>query len=210
MQDNYVRLCPHDHVLGSYSVDTSCFVYVAVSQSVWQRRDRMEPTGELSFCLYNVCLFFLSEKCQRCAKSWCRWSVQGRIHQIEYAMEAVKQGSATVGLKSKTQAVLVALKVRWLLIFFLIDYYYYFVCCVCVLSWHELASYLWLSLQSKPVAWLQSIQEAIACVCVSCVESSVRTGGPPEEDSPCRQPHRHIHRWSHCWRQAVMVGRRFV
>lgn len=36
---------------------------------------------------------------------------QGRIHQIEYAMEAVKQGSATVGLKSKTQAVLVALKV---------------------------------------------------------------------------------------------------
>ena len=25
------------------------------------------------------------------------WSPQGRIHQIEYAMEAVKQGSATVG-----------------------------------------------------------------------------------------------------------------
>lgn len=37
--------------------------------------------------------------------------LQGRIHQIEYAMEAVKQGSATVGLKSKTHAVLVALKV---------------------------------------------------------------------------------------------------
>lgn len=36
---------------------------------------------------------------------------QGRIHQIEYAMEAVKQGSATVGLKSRTHAVLVALKV---------------------------------------------------------------------------------------------------
>ncbi|KAK3734667.1 hypothetical protein QZH41_010789 [Actinostola sp. cb2023] len=34
----------------------------------------------------------------------------GRIHQIEYAMEAVKQGSATVALKSKTHAVLVALK----------------------------------------------------------------------------------------------------
>ncbi|KAB1260506.1 Proteasome subunit alpha type-1 [Camelus dromedarius] len=33
------------------------------------------------------------------------WSPQGRIHQIEYAMEAVKQGSATVGLKSKTLAV---------------------------------------------------------------------------------------------------------
>ena len=39
------------------------------------------------------------------------WSPQGRIHQIEYAMEAVKQGSATVGVKSKTHAVLVALKV---------------------------------------------------------------------------------------------------
>ena len=38
------------------------------------------------------------------------WSPQGRIHQIEYAMEAVKQGSACVGLKSKTHAVLVTLK----------------------------------------------------------------------------------------------------
>ena len=32
------------------------------------------------------------------------------ILQVEYAMEAVKQGSATVGLKSNTHAVLVALK----------------------------------------------------------------------------------------------------
>lgn len=38
------------------------------------------------------------------------WSPQGRIHQIEYAMEAVKQGSAAIGLKSKTHAVVVALK----------------------------------------------------------------------------------------------------
>ncbi|XP_062520355.1 proteasome subunit alpha type-1-like [Corticium candelabrum] len=38
------------------------------------------------------------------------WSPQGRIHQIEYAKEAVKQGSAAVGLKSKTHAVLVAVK----------------------------------------------------------------------------------------------------
>jgi len=38
------------------------------------------------------------------------WSPQGRIHQVEYAMEAVKQGSATIGLKSKTHAVIVALK----------------------------------------------------------------------------------------------------
>ena len=36
---------------------------------------------------------------------------QGRIHQIEYAMEAVKQGSATIGIKSSTHVVLVALKV---------------------------------------------------------------------------------------------------
>lgn len=40
------------------------------------------------------------------------WSPQGRLHQVEYAMEAVKQGSATVGLKSKTHAVLVAFKRR--------------------------------------------------------------------------------------------------
>ena len=28
------------------------------------------------------------------------WSPQGRLHQVEYAMEAVKQGGATVGLKA--------------------------------------------------------------------------------------------------------------
>ncbi|KAJ3085266.1 hypothetical protein HK102_000161 [Quaeritorhiza haematococci] len=38
------------------------------------------------------------------------WSPQGRIHQIEYAMEAVKQGSAAVGVRSNTHAVLLALK----------------------------------------------------------------------------------------------------
>lgn len=31
------------------------------------------------------------------------WSPQGRIFQIEYAMEAVKQGSAAVGLKASGQ-----------------------------------------------------------------------------------------------------------
>jgi len=38
------------------------------------------------------------------------WSPQGRLHQVEYAMEAVKLGSAAVGIKNKTHAVLVALK----------------------------------------------------------------------------------------------------
>ncbi|CAN7938244.1 unnamed protein product, partial [Ixodes hexagonus] len=38
------------------------------------------------------------------------WSPQGRLHQVEYAMEAVKQGSATIGLKSERHAVLLALK----------------------------------------------------------------------------------------------------
>jgi 20S proteasome subunit alpha 6 len=36
------------------------------------------------------------------------WSPQGRLHQVEYAMEAVKQGSACVGLRSNDFAVLVA------------------------------------------------------------------------------------------------------
>ncbi|KAJ2935427.1 hypothetical protein H1R20_g1667, partial [Candolleomyces eurysporus] len=35
---------------------------------------------------------------------------QGRLHQVEYALEAVKQGSAAVGLRSKTHSVLLALK----------------------------------------------------------------------------------------------------
>ncbi len=38
------------------------------------------------------------------------WSPQGRIHQVEYAMEAVKQGSCTVGLRSDTHAIVIALK----------------------------------------------------------------------------------------------------
>lgn len=37
------------------------------------------------------------------------WSPQGRLHQVEYAMAAVKLGTATVGLKNKDYAVLVAL-----------------------------------------------------------------------------------------------------
>ncbi|XP_034668524.1 proteasome subunit alpha type-1 [Drosophila subobscura] len=37
------------------------------------------------------------------------WSPQGRLHQVEYAMEAVKLGTATVGLKNRDVAVLVAL-----------------------------------------------------------------------------------------------------
>lgn len=34
------------------------------------------------------------------------WSPAGRLFQVEYAMEAVKQGSAAVGLRSKTHVVL--------------------------------------------------------------------------------------------------------
>ncbi|OOO05821.1 proteasome subunit alpha type-1 [Aspergillus oryzae] len=40
------------------------------------------------------------------------FSPQGRIFQVEYAQEAVKQGSVVVGLVNKTHAVLVGLKVR--------------------------------------------------------------------------------------------------
>lgn len=39
------------------------------------------------------------------------FSPQGRIFQVEYAQEAVKQGSVVVGIVSKTHAVLAALKV---------------------------------------------------------------------------------------------------
>ncbi len=38
------------------------------------------------------------------------YSPQGRLHQVEYAMEAVKQGSAVVGLRSSTHVVMATLK----------------------------------------------------------------------------------------------------
>lgn len=38
------------------------------------------------------------------------YSPQGRLHQVEYAMEAVKQGSAAVGLRSSTHVVMATLK----------------------------------------------------------------------------------------------------
>ena len=38
------------------------------------------------------------------------YSPQGRLHQIEYAMEAVKQGSAVVALRSNTHVVVATLK----------------------------------------------------------------------------------------------------
>ncbi|CAG9319020.1 PAF2_1 [Blepharisma stoltei] len=37
------------------------------------------------------------------------WSPQGRLYQVEYAMEAIKQGSLCVGLKSETYAILATL-----------------------------------------------------------------------------------------------------
>lgn len=38
------------------------------------------------------------------------WSPQGRLHQVEYALEAVKQGGATVGCKNANCVVLATLK----------------------------------------------------------------------------------------------------
>lgn len=39
-------------------------------------------------------------------------SPQGRVFQVEYAQEAVKQGSVVVGIVSKTHVVLAAIKVK--------------------------------------------------------------------------------------------------
>ena len=45
-------------------------------------------------------------------------SPQGRIFQVEYSQEAVKQGSVVVGLVNKTHTVLVGLKVCYVLSLF--------------------------------------------------------------------------------------------
>lgn len=38
------------------------------------------------------------------------WNPQGRVLQIDYAMEAIKQGSVSIGLKSETHAIVIGLK----------------------------------------------------------------------------------------------------
>lgn len=38
------------------------------------------------------------------------WSPQGRLYQVEYAMEAVNQGTCLLGLRSKNHVVLCGLK----------------------------------------------------------------------------------------------------
>lgn len=66
------------------------------------------PCEIASALLRSFCLFFIANIC--CS------SPQGRIFQVEYAQEAVKQGSVVVGIVSKTHAVLVGLKVGLCLI----------------------------------------------------------------------------------------------
>ena len=43
-------------------------------------------------------------------RSALTWSLQGRLYQVEYAMEAVNQGNLLLGLKSKTHVVLIGFK----------------------------------------------------------------------------------------------------
>jgi hypothetical protein len=57
-------------------------------------------------CAHLIC--YLSASAKPVSPS----SPQGRIFQVEYAQEAVKQGSVVVGIVSKTHAVLAAVKVR--------------------------------------------------------------------------------------------------
>ena len=43
-------------------------------------------------------------------RSTLTWSPQGRLYQVEYAMEAVNQGNLLIGAKSKTHLVLIGFK----------------------------------------------------------------------------------------------------
>lgn len=43
-------------------------------------------------------------------QSTLTWSPQGRLYQVEYAMEAVNQGNLLIGVKSKTHAVIISFK----------------------------------------------------------------------------------------------------
>ena len=68
----------------------------------------------ISFPFLGFFVFFSIQYRNQYDSDVVTWSPQGRIYQLEYAMEAVKQGAATVGLHNRTHAVLVALKVSLL------------------------------------------------------------------------------------------------
>jgi hypothetical protein len=65
----------------------------------------ISPTSRI-FCYFNPAKMFRNNY----DNDSVTFSPQGRIFQVEYALEAIKQGSAAVGLVSKKHAVLVALK----------------------------------------------------------------------------------------------------
>ena len=44
-------------------------------------------------------------------QSTLTWSPQGRLYQVEYAMEAVNQGNLLIGVKSNTHVVLIKRKI---------------------------------------------------------------------------------------------------
>ena len=67
-----------------------------------QRRSAMfrnQVSGVVVACMPSTASRITSCRLLQYDQDVVTWSPQGRIHQIEYAMEAVKQGSAAVGLK---------------------------------------------------------------------------------------------------------------
>ena len=70
----------------------------------------MEFTSIYFYYIFKLFIFFFFQFRNQYDSDVTVWSPQGRLHQVEYAMEAVKLGSAVVALKNKTHAAIVALK----------------------------------------------------------------------------------------------------